>query len=100
MWRGDMTKCILIVAALPLPSDAAAVVYSGGAGTEPNPYRIVNAADWNTLALRTEDGDSHFLMTADIDFSDASVTPAATEALPFTGVFNGGGHVLRNGRIH
>ena len=96
-----VTGADTIPASVPVTiNQAMRALYSGGAGTEPNPYRIVNAADWNTLALRTEDGDSHFLMTADIDFSDASVTPAATEALPFTGVFNGGGHVLRNGRIH
>ncbi len=78
---------------------AEAAVYSGGVGIEPNPYRIGNAADWATLAYTPGDWDKYFILINDIDFGGAAVTPVGTHDQPFTGAFDGDGHVLRNGRI-
>ncbi|HOH28817.1 MAG TPA: hypothetical protein PLC40_03995 [Candidatus Hydrogenedentes bacterium] len=39
---------------------AEADVYSGGAGTEADPYRIGSAADWQMLAATADDWDEHF----------------------------------------
>ena len=82
-----------------LTSGPAAALYSGGAGTEPNPYRIANAGDWTALALTTEDWDKYFLLTNDIDFGGDDITPVGTSDAPFTGAFDGNGHVLRDFRI-
>jgi len=78
----------------------ASALYGGGAGTEPNPYRIGNVADWTTLALTTEDWDKYFLLANNIDFGGDDVTPVGTSDEPFTGAFDGNGHVLRNFRIN
>jgi len=56
---------------------------------------IGTSADWN----------SHFILTADLNFGGVAITPVAPDTNPsssgfqgtaFTGVFDGGGHVLRN----
>lgn len=77
----------------------AVALYSGGAGTAPNPYRIGSAQDWTSFALTTEDWNKHFLLTADIDFGGNDVTPVGTIDEPFIGAFDGNEHVLRNFRI-
>ena len=88
--------------------------YSGGSGTADNPYQIATAADLIALGETPEDYDKHFLLTADIDldpnlpggkvFDKAVVARATWEGLspgwrslrgsPFTGVFDGAGHVI------
>jgi len=83
-----------------LASNAGAALYSGGAGTEGAPYRIGTAADWNTLCTTEEDWDKHFLLITDIDFGDAFLMPVGPNAEVFNGIFDGNGHVLRNGRIN
>lgn len=96
MWAAGVVAVALII----LTPGMAGAVYSGGAGTGPNPYRIASAADWATLALTTADWDKTFLLVNDVDFGGAEVTPAGTSGQPFTGVFDGDGHVVRNVRIH
>ncbi|HOC68545.1 MAG: The GLUG motif protein [Candidatus Hydrogenedentes bacterium ADurb.Bin101] len=88
-----------ILAVLLLVSGMATAKYSGGAGTEPNPYRIGNTADWETLSLTPEDWDSYFVLMGDINFGGGAMIPVGTEAQPFTGVFNGNGRAVRNGSI-
>jgi len=43
--------------------------YSGGNGSESNPYRISNAYDMNDIGLHDEDWASHFVLTNDIDLA-------------------------------
>ncbi len=69
--------------------------YSGGAGTEAEPYQIGSVADWTTLTVTEADWDKHFILIQDIDFADATITPIGG----FTGVFDGDGHIVRNGNI-
>ena len=91
--------------------------YSEGEGTgDPNaPYQIATAADLITLGESPEDYDKHFVLTADIDldpnlpegriFDRAVIAPDTDDAedrfqgTPFTGVFEGNGHVISNLRI-
>ncbi len=79
--------------------------YSGGAGTEGDPYQIATAADLIALGENTGDYDKHFIMTSDIDlagagsgedgvFTQALLAPLSTK--PFTGIFDGGGHIIHN----
>ncbi len=83
-----------------LLSNAEAAVYSGGTGTEKDPYQLGSAADWMTLYGTTEDWDKHFVLTGDIDFVDASLTPIGTSETQFVGTLDGKGHVVRNGQIN
>ena len=88
--------------------------YSGGSGTaEEDPYQIATAADLMLLGESPEDYDKHFILTADIDLDpnlpgrkvfDGTVIAPETydtgdwrfEGSPFTGVFDGNGHTIRN----
>ncbi len=79
--------------------EALAAAYSGGDGTETSPYQIGSASDWITLSATTADWDKHFIVTADIDFAGALLTPVGNFPSYFDGKIDGYGHVLRNGQI-
>ena len=93
----------LVVAALAVPSLAAA--YSGGDGSAASPYQI-HAVD-DLLALSTTSGDwsKHFILTADIDlagqtFYQAVIAPDTNpssryfQGTAFTGSFDGNHHTI------
>jgi hypothetical protein len=83
--------------------------YSGGRGTEDNPYQIGTVADWQWLITRPADWDKYFVVTNDIDFSGAQLTPVAPDTDPsfgndykgiaFTGFLDGNSHTLYNVKI-
>ena len=84
-----------------------ACIYSGGSGTEPNPYQIATKADLLELSANTDDYDKHFIMTADIDLAGESFTTAVIAAntnsmgydfqgTAFSGVFDGTGHIINH----
>jgi hypothetical protein len=88
-----------------LPAIAFAGTYSGGSGTEAEPFRIGAVSDWQELMATPADWASHFVLTADIDLNDVSITPIAPDTsttnggfqgTPFTGVFDGNDYVIRN----
>jgi len=97
------------VCALALPAQAQ---YSGGSGTTDDPYQIATAADLIALGETPADYDKHFVLTADIDldpnlpggrvFDRAVIAPdiidttLSFEGTPFTGVFEGDGHLISN----
>lgn len=95
-------KVVLIATAI-LSASAEALAYSGGGGTETDPYKIGNATDWMQLSAETEDWNKHFILAADIDFiEDANtsvLTPIGNAQVYFSGVFDGAGHVVRNGEV-
>jgi len=81
--------------------------YSGGSGTESDPYQIANKQDLLVLGVSTHHYDKHFVMTADIDLSGEVFTKAVIAAdtdasrdyfqgTPFSGVFDGNGYVVQN----
>ena len=70
--------------------------YSGGAGTEGDPYLIANVRDWRRLMLSESDWDKHFRVIADIDLTQVHVFPVGNADVPFTGVMDGQGHTLSN----
>ncbi len=74
--------------------------YSGGMGTEGDPFRIGTVADWIALGENTGDYDKHFILTAHLDFGGAEIGPVgryfSEPAMPFTGALDGDGYVLKN----
>lgn len=91
--------------------DFFAGLFSGGAGTAENPYKIANARDFKHIKTYTTDGygtlsADHFLaakyqQTADINFgadaehkSDISAYMIGTSANPFTGKYDGNNYSL------
>lgn len=89
-----MMLCLLLTG-----GEARAATYSTGTGIQADPYQISVAADWTTLMSTPGDWNKYFLLTSDIDFGGADLTPVGNETTQFTGVFDGHGHVLRNGKI-
>lgn len=73
--------------------------YGGGSGTTENPYQIRTPQQMNAIGTAPQDWASHFVLMADLDMSDYSGTQyniIGNAVTPFTGSFNGGGHVLSN----
>ena len=97
---------LITVFSLSLPAYAR---YSGGTGEPNNPYKIATAEDLMFLGESPEDYYKHFILTADIDldpnlsgpkvFDRAVIAPYTNrnghfEGVPFTGVFDGNGHII------
>ncbi len=81
--------------------------YSGGSGTEADPYQVGSVADWETLSATPGDWDKQFIVIMDIDFSGTPLMPVAPDTAAeagfqgttFSGVLDGNGHVLRDGHV-
>ncbi len=74
--------------------------YSGGSGTEENPYQIATVADWQTLMNTSDDWNKHFILTADLDLKGVALFPIGNLSNMFTGVFDGNGHIISNAVIN
>ncbi len=81
--------------------------YSGGQGVAGDPYLIASAQDLIELGDTPADYDKYFLQVADIDLSghtfdraviagENGASEGTFEGVPFTGVFVGNHHVIRN----
>jgi hypothetical protein len=76
--------------------------YGGGAGTAQDPYLIYTAEDLNEIGLddNSDDWDKHFALMADIDLSGFELDEfnliGLSTSEPFSGVFDGRGHVISN----
>ncbi len=71
-----------------------------GSGTETDPYIIATTDDMAALATLVIGGNqysgTHFLMTADLDYSEKDYTPIGNTINPFSGFFDGNGHTISN----
>lgn len=82
------------------------VAYGGGSGTQSDPYRIASKTDLMELGATPTDYDKHFIVTSDIDLSGETFTHAVIapdtamvsgyDGTPFSGTFDGQGHVISN----
>lgn|GEM_PF-1823542 len=95
--------------------DMYAGLFSGGSGTEADPYKIANARDFKNIANYTTNGfgsltgasflAAHYLQTADIDFGEATIPGvgkyiSATDfSAAFSGTYDGGNKTLANYKI-
>ncbi len=81
--------------------------YSGGSGTEIEPYQIATAEDLVSIGGNIGDYDKYFVLTADIDLSEytfdrAIIAPDMDNGdhdyngLPFSGQINGNEHAISN----
>jgi hypothetical protein len=73
------------------------VLFSGGEGTQADPYRIGNADD---LALINSHLDAHFVQIANINLTGAGGetgwVPIGNSEFPFTGVYDGANFSITN----
>ncbi len=70
--------------------------YSGGTGTQADPYQIGTADDWQELTGTSADWGSHFIVTNNIDFEGAEIARVGSLATGFSGVLDGKGYSLSN----
>jgi hypothetical protein len=81
--------------------------YGGGKGDPNDPYQIYTAEHLNTLGSNTSDYNKHFMLMADVNMAEylydsAVIAPGGYNlsgqfaGVPFTGVFDGNGHVISN----
>jgi len=79
--------------------------YSGGSGTETDPYRIGSAGDVYDMMGLSKDWGTYFILTADIDLGgavfgkaliapDINLSSSGFQGTAFTGVFNGNGFII------
>lgn len=103
------TSWILTLGLVLASSVAQGAVYSGGMGTAAIPWQIGTVADWGVLCGTPDDWDNHFVLTADLDFAGASLVPVAPDTdaeaagfqgVAFTGILDGGGHMMRNALVN
>ncbi|MDD3687305.1 MAG: T9SS type A sorting domain-containing protein [Bacteroidales bacterium] len=106
---------ILIFSAVQL----SAQNYSGGLGTEVNPFMINDISDLIYLSLHSNDWDKHFIQIADIDAQKTSIinygdhdndpaspdqamgiSPIGNTLYAFTGTYNGDGYAILNLNIN
>ncbi|MBI9018085.1 MAG: PASTA domain-containing protein [Phycisphaerae bacterium] len=82
-------------------------LFSGGTGTEADPYRLSTAEDFIALNKSSLCYDKYFIMTNDIDlgrycFETAVIAPSKAKSgsqfqgTKFSGCFNGNGYVISN----
>ena len=70
--------------------------YSGGSGTEAEPFRIGAVSDWEELMATPADWASHFVLIADLDMNGVTLSPVGNNVNNFTGVFDGNDHKISN----
>ena len=94
---------------------AANGFFSGGDGSETNPYRISSAEDFKAIKGKMESTEAsdgyvsetgtffgstgvHYQQTTDINFESNDITAnmIGTSTVPFKGTYDGGGNALRN----
>jgi hypothetical protein len=89
---------VVILAVIILTGVSFAGTYSGGFGTQTDPYQIGTVADWQELMADSNDWDANFVMIADINLQGVQLSQVggAENTDFFKGVFDGNGHVIRN----
>ena len=73
--------------------------YSGGSGTEADPYQIATISDLVALSGNSSDWASNFIQTADIDASSTNdggngFSPIGNATTNFGGIYDGNGHTI------
>jgi len=110
--KSRIWRAILLLIVVCLFSFPAYAKYSGGTGEPNGPYQIATAADLILLGDSLDDYGRHFILTADIDldpdlpgrkvFDKAVIAPdtdpsdqySQFQGVPFSGVFDGNGHMI------
>ncbi|MBN1125778.1 MAG: hypothetical protein JXA82_12280 [Sedimentisphaerales bacterium] len=106
--KRNTTLLVIHILAISIASTPlVAGTYSGGAGTEEDPYQISTAQDLIDLGQTKRDYNKHFILITDIDlsgqnFSRSVISPDSDssnllfQGNPFSGVFDGNDHMIAN----
>ena len=70
--------------------------FSGGSGTEEDPYLISTTGDFDNIIRNSSTWSAHFKLTNDIDFDNQSLVGIGNASNPFSGTFDGNNCKLLN----
>ena len=89
---------LLLLLLIGTTSTSWAQTFSGGEGTDGDPYQITNAAQLNAVREKL---DAHYILMSDIDLDGiANWQPIGDYDTRFTGTFDGNGHTISNMTIN
>ncbi len=103
--RNNLLTIVLSVLVLIILSGPNAVAkYGGGTGESDDPYLIYTPEQMNTIGTEPNDWDKHFKLMVDIDLSQYTGNQfniigyylSYGNNKPFTGFFDGNGHIISN----
>jgi hypothetical protein len=95
------TYCkVLVIAGLVFCLFSSVFAYSGGSGTEADPYQIATVSDWQQLMNTSSHWNKHFILTADVNLQGVALIPVGEGWPDFNGIFDGNGHIIRNADIN
>ncbi len=93
-------KHILLGAGLAMLSVTThAETYSGGLGSETDPYQVRSAQDWVELTQTPADWNAWFVLVNDIDLAGVPLVPVGISGMRFTGQFDGRYNSIKNPTI-
>ncbi len=85
-----MRRIILLIFVLLAGKRGICGAYSGGTGTQNDPYRIQSVDDYKEIVSTSADWGKCFVLLADLDFTAAGeIASIGTTAAYFTGTFDG-----------
>ena len=97
MYKSIFTTSIALVFILSSFTQSAS--YGGGSGTADYPYQIWTSEQMNTIGTNSAGWNKYFTLMADIDMSAYTGTQyniIGNTTKPFTGTFDGNGHIISN----
>ncbi len=109
MRNNSVTAILLVMAGI-----AWGGAFGGGSGTQKDPWQIGSALELNEIGADPQLWDRHFILMADLDLSELDgcdgrpgfntigiyVDEYSRDNHPFTGSFNGNGHIITGLTIH
>lgn len=76
---------------------SAVATFSGGSGTEEDPYIILTTSDVTAIIPVIQNStNAYYSLCADLDFTGINFFPLGTLEKPFLGHFFGNGHFIKN----
>jgi hypothetical protein len=91
--------CVFVFCCMSLAPLAMAASYGGGSGTEADSYQIKTPEQMNAIGANPADWGMSFKLMADLDmaaFTGTAYTIIGNSTTPFSGTFNGNGHIIKN----
>lgn len=104
MYKVSALILVFLVFAVMIPARLFAL-YSGGSGTENDPYQIRETSDWLTLMNNSGHWKRHFVLVIDLNLEGIELKPVARDLIPrspgfqgtsFTGSLDGNGYKIYN----
>ena len=99
MKRNKTCLCAAAAIFVLFTQSALCGIYGGGTGSAENPFVISTAEHLQEIGTNIDDYDKHFILTSDINLSaytGQQFNVIGKYPNPFTGVFEGNNHVVRN----